>query len=112
MSAQDGNAAIRGSSLFERRIEQAALGLIITGIGFLGTQFWNMNNSLIRQSHAIETLQERVTELKTAGRDRYTGADASRDFGRLDTVLSDHEIRIRRLESANRIRLDNRAEQQ
>lgn len=110
MSGQNDAAMPRGSSAFERRVEQIALALIVTGIGFLATQFWNMNNTLIRQSHAIETLQERVAELRTAGSDRYTGADANRDLGRLNALLNDHESRIRRLESANRLQLDNRLE--
>jgi hypothetical protein len=49
-------------------------------------------------SENIKTLQTNVAELKSTVADRYTGAQAQKDFTEVYGRIADHENRIRALE--------------
>ena len=52
-------------------------------------------------SSDIRHLQGLMQELKVQMSERYTASDASRDFRGVQTVLSDHESRLRKLETGS-----------
>lgn len=92
------NDETRGSSKNERLYDHVVRAITVAGVigGVIG--FFDLREELAVQGALIQQSAERISDLRAAATDRYTGEDARRDLGDLRERLSDHENRLRTIE--------------
>ena len=95
----------RGQSYAERWIGRALSGLLLFGISALYYQLQGIQDDahLLRVDVAvadakISTMQKQIIKFEKRVADRYRGADAARDLSIVSGRLSDHEMRLRKVE--------------
>lgn len=89
-----------GSSITERHV-QTAIAFIMTAVmAWVGLTTSDTAVEVAVLSAQIVALQEQVRELRDGTKDRYSRADALRDFAVRDDVLSGALARLDRLEGS------------
>lgn len=89
----------RGSTPFERYVQHAVQVVTVSSVIGGTVAFFDLRTQNAVLEQRLISIEDRIDEIKQGAGDRYTGTEARRDFVRIETLLNDHEKRIRALES-------------
>jgi TolA-binding protein len=92
------NPQQRGSSQVERWFDHVVRGLTVIAIVAGFTAVTGMRTQLAVMSTQMQSMNERINDMRANSSDRYTASEARRELTPIIDRIADHEGRLRVLE--------------